>query len=374
MSQQNEPPLPNALIGRPKSELETPCLCLDLHQFERNVTRIAETVRAAGKNWRPHSKCHKSPEISRQTIQHGAIGLTCAKVSEAEIFAAAGNREILIAHLPVGPRRIERISKLCATTDLIITCDHYVQARSLSDECVRRSVTCRVLIDINIGMDRTGVRPGHDALQLARGIERLPGLKLTGIMAYEGHAMAISDADEKRKSIDAALGILAQTRHLFFKNGHCCDIVSAGGSGSFPQALRCEALTEFQGGSAIFGDPVIAQMPDVEGIHPALTVLSTVVSRPAYNRAVLDAGKKAVAAGRHPPVVKDWRDANVTRHSAEHIVLELGPASRELRIGDQVELIVGCSDLTTMLHDEYVCCREDRVEAVWPVLARGKLV
>ena len=107
---------------------------------------------------------------------------------------------------------------------------------------------------------------------------------------------------------------------------------------------------------------------------PALTVLSTVVSRPAYNRAVLDAGKKAIGAGQHPPLVKDWDDATVVMHSAEHIVLQLGPASRELRIGDQVELIVGCSDLTTMLHDDYVCCREDRVEAVWPILARGKLV
>lgn len=362
------------LIGRRKSELETPCLCLDLGQFDQNLTRVANAILSARKNWRPHAKCHKSPEIARQQLKKGAIGLTCAKVSEAEIFAATGIRDILIAHLPVGDQRVKRLAALCGTCDPIATCDHYVQAEALSRECVLQSKTCRVLIDINIGMDRTGVHPGRDALELAAGIERLPGMKLSGIMGYEGHVMSIMDIDEKRKRIDAALEILVQSCHLFLKKGHCCDIVSAGGTGSFQQALKCESLTEIQAGGAIFGDPSYTRMPDVEGFAPALTILSTVVSRPAYDRAVLDAGRKAVTGERHPPLVKDWDDAKVVMHSAEHIVLRLGSASRELRIGDQVELVVGCSDLTTMLHDEYICCRGDWVDSVWPISARGKLV
>ena len=315
-----------------------------------------------------------SRKLHRQTIKQGAIGLTCAKVSEAEVFASAGIHDILIAHLPVGNQRVQRLAALCETCDPIVTCDHYIQAESLSRECTLQSVNCRVLIDINIGMDRTGVHPGRDAIELAAGIDRLPGLKLAGIMGYEGHAMGMTNAEEKRKCIDGAMEILVQSRHLFLKNGHCCDIVSAGGTGSFQQALKCDALTEIQAGGAIFGDPSYTRTPDVEGFVPALTVLSTVVSRPAFDRAVLDAGRKAVTAERHPPTVKDWDDAKVVMHSAEHIVLRLGPVSRELRIGDQVELIVGCSDLTTVLHDEYICCRKNQVEDVWPISARGKLI
>lgn len=362
------------LTGKCKRELETPCLCLDLPQFDANIAQIATTVKAAGKNWRPHAKCHKSPEIANRTLENGAIGLTCAKVSEAELFAAAGIRDILFAHLPVGTGRVQRLAAMCRTADPIVTCDHYVQADWLSAECVRQSVSCRVLIDINIGMDRTGVRPGRDALELAAGIDRLPRLKLVGIMGYEGHVMRMTDAELKHKSINSALEILSCTRDLFVERGHRCDIVSAAGTGSFRQALGFKALTEVQAGGAIFGDPFYTRMPDVIGFAPALTVLTTVVSRPAYDRAILDAGRKAVAAELYPPLVKDWDDAKVVMHSAEHIVLELGPQSRELKIGDQVELIVGYSDFTTMLHEEYLCFREDRVAEVWPITARGKLV
>ena len=329
---------------------------------------------AAGKGWRPHAKCHKSPDIAASLLRHGAMGITCAKISEAEVFAAAEIQNILIAHLPVGPGRVRRLARLCQFIKPIVTCDHYVQAEALSDECLRQGVRCQALVEINVGMERTGVRPGRDALELAKGIVRLPGLELKGIMGYEGHVMALTDPEAKRAAIDAALGILSHAKTLYGRNGLCCDIVSAGGTGSLRQCLDCAALTELQAGGAIFGDPYYARMPDSDGFEPALTVLTTVVSRPAYDRAVLDAGGKSITAEHHPPVIRDWDDAKIVRHSAEHLVLELGPASRELRIGDQVELIVGYSDLTTMLHDEYLCFRDDRLETVWPILARGKLI
>lgn len=361
------------LIGEHKSELETPCLCLDLAKFEANVARVSSMISNAGKGWRPHAKCHKSPEIAHYSLRHGAIGVTCAKVSEAEVYAESGISDILIAHLPVGAGRIRRLTEICGSAKPIITCDHYVQAQALSAECSRKGVICRVLVELNVGMNRTGVRPGRDTLELGRGVEQLPGLELTGIMGYEGHVMSITDAAPKRDAIEASLGILSHARDLFRHNGLNCAIVSAGGTGSLQQALRCEALTEIQAGGAIFGDPYYSRMPDADGFVPALTLLTTVVSRPAYDRAVLDAGKKAITADHLPPQVHAWDDAKIVRQNAEHIVLELGPNSRELRIGDQVELIVGYSDLTTMLHDEYLCFRSDCVEAVWPITARGKL-
>ncbi len=361
-------------VGDRKTDVETPSLCLDLNRFEANLKQVANITRDSGKGWRPNAKCHKSPAIAKRQMKVGAIGLTCANVSEAEVFVAAGITEILIAHLPVGAKRVQRIAMLCRAASPLATCDHYVQAESLSAECVRQGVVCRVLVELNVGMDRTGVRPGRDAIELARGIERLPGLKLNGIMGYEGHAMSIRNATEKQRSIDASMGILSHTRDVFLKNGLCCDIVSAGGTGSLFTIIRCEALTEVQAGGAIFGDPYYTSMPDVEGFTPALTVLCTVISRPGFDRAVLDAGKKSITSDVHPPTVKDWPDAKIQRHDSEQIVLELGPNSRELRIGDRLELIVGCADLTTLLHEQYLCFRNDRIEEIWQTETRGKLI
>ncbi len=353
--------------------LETPNLCLDLDRFESNLAAMARTIAAHQKQWRPHSKCHKSPEVARRQMAAGAIGVTCAKVSEAEIFASAGIRDILIAHIPVGPTRIDRITELCKSADVIVTCDHYAQAEPLAAACRDKGVQCRVLVDINIGMNRTGITPGRDAIELAQGITRLPGLQLAGIMGYEGHAMPLMDAEAKERLIRESLGVLEQSREQFLQAGLCCDIVSAGGTGSLSYAAQCPGVTELQSGGGIFGDPFYTRMPGVSGYEPALTVLCTVVSRPALDRAVLDAGRKAITAEMHIPVVKGAPDARVVMHSAEHIVLELGPDSRGLRIGDHVELIVGYADFTTLLHDDFLCFRGDRLTEVWPITGRGKL-
>jgi D-serine deaminase-like pyridoxal phosphate-dependent protein len=334
---------------------------------------MARTIAAHGKQWRPHSKCHKTPEVARRQIAAGAIGITCAKVSEAEIFAEAGIRDLLIAHLPVGAARIDRITELCKSADVIVTCDHFVQAEPLAAACRRLGVQCRILVDVNIGMHRTGITPGRDALELARAIERLPGLRLTGIMGYEGHVMRMSDPDEKERVIRESLSILNQTREQFLEAGLCCDIVSAGGTGSLSYAAIAPGITELQSGGGVFGDPFYTRMPGVSGYEPALTVLCTIVSRPVIDRAVLDAGRKAITAEMHPPLVKDYPDAKVIMHSAEHIVLELGLESRDLKIGDQVELIVGYADFTTLLHGEFLCFRRNHLEAIWPVAGRGRL-
>ena len=354
-------------------QLETPHLCLDLNQFESNLSHMAQTIATHGKLWRPHSKCHKSPEIARRQIQAGAIGVTCAKVSEAEIFAAAGIRDILIAHLPVGPARVARINRLCQSADIIVTLDHYAQAEPLAAACAQQNVTCRVLVDINVGLNRTGITPGRDALDLARAIDKMPGLKLVGIMGYEGHAMPMMDADAKARTIRESLEVLQQSREQFLQAGLCCDIVSAGGTGSLSHAIEAPAVTELQSGGGIFGDPYYTRMPGVSGYQPALTVLTTIVSRPALDRAILDSGRKSITGEMHPPLVKQFPDAKVIAHNSEHITLELGPNSRNLKIGDQIELIVGYADYTVQLYNEFLVFRGDRLDAIWPIEARGKL-
>lgn len=362
-----------AIACRSKAGIETPQLCIDLDLLEANLLTMASLISASQKQWRPHVKCHKSPAIAKLQQDAGAIGVTCAKVSEAEVFARDGIRDILIAHLPVGPRRVARICDLCETSDPIVTCDHYAQAQPLADECARRGIRCRVLVDIDIGMARTGVRPGVESIELAKGIDKLPGLELIGIMGYEGHAMIETDDELKRRAVNEALGILAHARDQFTQHGLRCDVVSAGGTGSLRYAIECAGITEVQAGGGIFGDPFYTRMPGVSGFRHALSVLSTIVSRPLLGRAVLDVGRKGISAELHSPIVKGFPDATVVMHSAEHIVLDLGPDSHHLRIGDQIELIVGYADFTTPLHDQFLCFRSDQLECVWPIAARGKL-
>ncbi|HET6423939.1 MAG TPA: DSD1 family PLP-dependent enzyme [Planctomycetaceae bacterium] len=359
--------------GLTKAELDTPLLCVDLDAFERNLRFMSQTVLAGGKTWRPHSKGHKSPAVAWRQIRAGAIGVTCAKVSEAEVMAQAGVRDILIANVIAGSHKVERLASLCSAADPIICCDHFAQAEPIAAACRRRGVTCRVLVDINIGMNRTGCRPGMDAVDLGEAITKLEGLELVGIMGYEGHLLRIADPAEKEQQIRGALDVLGHCREMFHRQGLRCDIVSAGGTGSVTITSQSPSITEVQSGGGIFGDPFYREACQVEPITPALTVLSTVTSRPSLERAVLDAGRKTLNPELGFPKVAGHADAVVASMSAEHCTLSLGPQSQDLKIGDQVELVVGYHDWTTVLHDQFVTFRNDRAEGVWPILGRGKL-
>lgn len=360
-------------IGQPKSQLDTPGLCIDLDGMERNIQTMATLMRQKGVHWRPHQKCHKTPAIAWKQIAAGAIGVTCAKVSEAEVMAAAGIRDILIANMIVGAPKWERLASLCRHADPIVACDHFAQIQPLAEICQRIGVTCRVIIEVNIGLDRVGARPGRDTFDLARAISRLRGIEFAGIMGYEGHLLRIDDPAEKSRQIREALAVLVECAVKLRQDGLQCGIVSAGGTGSYQIAVECPGITELQAGGGIFADPFYQQGCHVEGLENALTVLATVVSRPTLDRAVLDSGRKTLNPDVQLPIVKIWPDAQVKRLSAEHCELTLGPQSQDLKIGDKVELIVGYADFTTVLHDNFYGFRGDRLEVVWPILGRGKL-
>ena len=359
--------------GEPLAELDTPALCIDLDAMDRNVERMATHLRERNVQWRPHQKCHKTPAIAHKLLDAGAMGMTCAKVSDAEVMASSGVRDLLIANMIVGERKLERLASLCRWADPVVACDHFVQAEALAEVCRRRGVTCRMIIEVDIGMNRVGVRPGRDTLELAQGIDRLKGVQLAGIMGYEGHLLRIPDPEEKRRQIHEAIGTLIHCRDRLLENGLNCDIVSAGGTGSYQITADCEGVTELQAGGGIFGDPFYIKQCALADHDSALTVLATVVSRPSLTRAVLDSGRKTLHADLELPIVKHFPDAKVQSLSAEHCLVELGPESQDLTIGDKVELFVGYADLTTVLHDRFYGIRDGIVETVWPILGRGKL-
>lgn len=367
------------LIGAHKSELDTPALCIDLDQMEANMRAMATFLAERGKQWRPHVKCHKVPQIAHQQLQRGAIGVTAAKVSEAAVFLENGVRDVLIANMIAGEQKHTRIAALCKIGDPVVAVDHFAQAESLAQACQKQGVTCRIIMEVNIGLHRVGVRPGWDARDLARGISQLSGVQLVGVMGYEGHLLLIDDPDEKRKKIFAALDLLAELKEMMLADGLCCDIVSAGGTGSYQISADHPAITELQAGGGIFADPFYLERCGVTGHSPALTVLATVCSRPTLERGILDSGRKSVHPDIHPPQLRrtvtgrPLTDAKIMSLSAEHLTLELGPESQFLCIGDKIEITPGYSDHTSVLHDYFFGIRGDYIESVWPIAARGCL-
>lgn len=362
-----------SLIGTAKRDLDTPVLCIDLDRMESNIRKMAGYCREHGVAWRPHEKCHKTPAIALKEIEAGAIGVTCAKVSEAEVMAAGGVHDILIANMIVGERKWERVAALRRHADPIVACDHFAQVEPLAAVCHRRGVEVRVIIEVNLGLDRVGVQPGKDTLELAQAISKLKGVKFAGIMGYEGHLLQVAEPAEKQKKIGAAMQTLVGCKEQIAKAGIACDIVSAGGTGSYEYTAKYPGITEIQAGGGIFMDPYYRVNCQVKELEYALTVLATVVSRPTLERAILDSGRKTLNPDIAMPVVAGHEDATVKRLSAEHLELTLGPKSQDLKIGDKVELVVGYGDFTTVLHDEFHGFRGDRLEVVWPILGRGKL-
>lgn len=360
-------------IGITKEQLDTPALCVDLDAMESNIERMAGFMREHQVDWRPHQKCHKNPAIAHRQLAAGAIGVTCAKVSEAEVMIRGGIFDVLIANMIVGQQKVDRLASLCRWGNPVVACDHFVQAEQLSQACQRIGVKCRAIVEVDIGLHRVGTQPGVPTLQLAQAIDQLPGLELVGLMGYEGHLLAVEDQEQKKQQITEAMSTLVGCRDQLLESGLCCDIVSAGGTGSYQLTTLCEGITEMQAGGGIFADPLYQQMMHVTGLQSALTLLATVVSRPARDRAVIDCGRKSLNSDLQMPVLKDVEGATPERFSAEHGQLHLDEGGRDLKIGDKIELFVGYADLTTILHDHLFGFRNDKLEAVWPIQGRGCL-
>jgi D-serine deaminase-like pyridoxal phosphate-dependent protein len=360
-------------LGCTKADLDTPALCLDLDVMEANIRAMAEKCRRHGRGWRPHSKGHKVAAIAQTEVAAGAIGITCAKLAEAEVMAAGGVRDILIANMIVGSQKVRRLVELRRVADPIVCIDHLDQALPISRAMSEAGLRLRVIIEVDIGLKRVGVPPGQPTLELARRLIELPGIELAGIMGYEGHLLTVVDAEQKANQIREALTTLVAAKELLEKSGIACPIVSCAGTGSYIYAIRQSGVTELQAGGLIFMDAYYRHKCNVPDFDFALTVVATVVSRPTGERAIIDAGRKTMHGDFQPPFVIGHDDIRVARLSAEHGELELAPSAQDLRIGDRVELVPGYADLTTVLHNQYHCFRGGKLVDIWPVEARGRL-
>ena len=364
--------MPVSYVGRPKAELDTPALVVDLDQLEANIARIAAATRAAGVAWRPHFKGIKVPAISHKAIAAGAIGITCAKLGEAEIAAAAGIRDILIANQIVGAPKIERLARLRRSADVMCAVDDAGNVAQLGAAASRAGVTLRVVIEVDIGMHRAGVLPGAPVVALARTIASTPGLVFAGLMGWEAQAVGIADADEKKRVVTAAIAELVGSAQACAAAGLPCAIVSCGGTGTIKYTMHEPGVTEIQAGGGMFSDMRYTTSMNAD-IVPALTVLAGVTSRPTPTRIICDAGRKTYSADGVNPKPLGIGAFGRMSFSAEHTTIELDAPSTTPAIGDKLEFIVGYGDTTVHLHDVLHGVRGGIVEAEWPILARGKL-
>lgn len=359
-------------IGRDKREIDTPALLLDLGLFQANIERIAETCRINRISWRPHMKAAKSPAIAHKLIQAGAIGVTCAKLSEAAVLASAGIGSILIANEIVGPRKIAKLLGLLRHAEIIVAVDSTANVAMLDEMARSAGARVPVVIEVDTGMNRAGVEPGPPVLDLAREIAGCSGLRFKGVMTWEAPAAAIMDPEKKRVAVTAALMRLMEGVELCRQDGIPVDIVSCGGTGTYWASAACPGVTEIQAGGGIFGDLLYREGYGIDQAF-ALTIMTTVISRPTPTRIVCDAGKKAMSGDAALPAPIGLAGVKSVRLSAEHVTVELESESRVPEVGDPLEFIVGYSDTTIHLHEVIWGVRDGRVELAWPVLGRGCL-
>lgn len=360
-------------LGMQKSALDTPALVVDLDAMERNLARMAATFRKAGVGWRPHTKGQKVPALAHRLLAAGAHGVTCAKVSEAEVMAAAGVRDILIANEVIGETKVRRLAYLCTQADVAAAVDSPTGVEQLARAAAEAGSRPRVVIEVDLGMGRCGVPSAEAAVALARRVADSPPLRFAGVMGWEGNCVAISDPDEKRACIAASVGRLTEAADAIRAAGLPVEIVSCGGTGSYATTAFLPGVTEVQAGGGIFGD--VHYRDDFKVDHEcALTIITTVVSRPDPQLIVTDAGFKALSVSHAVPEPLGIPRDVVDRFSlsAEHGRVFLTRPLERPAVGDRLEMIVGYSDSTVFMHDTLYATRNGVVQAAWAIQGRGK--
>jgi D-serine deaminase-like pyridoxal phosphate-dependent protein len=364
-------------VGIALDELDTPCLVVDLERLEANIQAWQAAVSAGGAGLRPHVKTHKSPVLAHMQLDAGAIGITVAKLGEAEVFVAHGCQDIFVAYPIIGEHKWRRAARLAGMCRLTVGVDSLIGARGLSMAAAAAGTTIGVRVEVEQGLGRSGINPAELG-SLCRAIMDMPGLALDGIFAYRSvffpNAAQLS-AEEAGRREGEIMVALAQTLR---DDGIPVRSISVGSTPTARSAAQVPGVTEVRPGTYIFGDYMMAMRHVVDDDDLALAVLCTVVSRPAADIATIDGGSKTFSGDIWPAsegLPGYARAAGMTAHlermSEEHGVVRLGKDANP-QIGDRMALHPLHVCTVVNLSDELIGVRNGRVEAVWPILARGK--
>ncbi len=361
-----------------KWDLDTPALCVDLDALEANLATVQRAVSQNGIASRPHAKTHKTPAIARMQLESGSVGICTAKVSEAVAMYEHSIDRILMTTTNVTPLKIERamnLRKWCP--EFIQATDSPQNARDLSEAAVAEGIVADVVTDVDSGGHRTGITPGTPALELAQLVDRLPGLRLRGMLCYDGGSQHVHGFQARRTQTLERLAPAAETLAQMERSGLNTEIFSGGGTGTYNIDHETPGFTDVQVGSFVFMDAqylAIGGATDTEvysDFQPSLTILATVLNDQYEGRATTDAGAKACTINRPWPIVKGETGMSYTSGSDEFGTLSYDHPSRTYHVGDKLDLIVSHCDPVVNLYDRMYAIRHDRVEAVWDIAARG---
>jgi 3-hydroxy-D-aspartate aldolase len=365
-----------AKIGAHVSEVDTPALLIELDALERNIRRMQQRVAGTGIRVRPHAKTHKSTAIANLQLQAGAVGVCCQKVSEAEILVDGGIGDVLVSNEVVGTAKLERVAALARRAKRLGVCvDEMDNVAQLAAAAEKFGANVDVLVELNVGGNRCGVETPRDAVRLAAAIVKTQSLRFAGLQAYHGSAQHVRAHEDRRRAIAGAAEKVSATVDLLRRDGFECPRITGAGTGSFEFEIASGVYDELQVGSYVFMDADYGRNLDrcgapVSEFENALFLLTTVMSTPAADRAVVDAGLKALSVDSGMPLLAGGDGVSYAGASDEHGSLALG-GNRRFRLGEKIRLIPGHCDPTVNLHDWYVGIRNEHVECVWPVSARG---
>lgn len=350
-------------------DIPTPALVVDLPAMERNIRRMADFAAAGSCKLRPHFKAVKTPAIARRQLAAGqCVGLTCQTVGEVEVAIEEGlTTDILLTNEIIGPGKADRVARLANKGDIKVAVDSDFGVEDLARAARQAGTGIGVVVDVNVGLPRCGVEPGEPAVRLAKLVHETKGLRLSGVMGYEGHAVGKPSRAEREAIAGAAMKILLQVAADVRAAGLPVGLVSAGGTGTYDITGRMEGINEIQPGSYVLMDTAYAQL-DIP-FEKAFSILGTVVSRQPKH-CVLDTGLKACAVDHGNPSTKSEPGSTIRFLSDEHATIDL-PEGSTVATGDPFELWPSHIDPNINLHDVMYAVEGDEVVEIWQIAARG---
>ena len=368
-----------ASVGMDQKDIQTPCLVLDLDALERNIKKMGDWAKAHNMRHRVHGKMHKSVDVALlQEKLGGACGVCCQKVSEAEVFARGGIKDVLVSNQVRQPEKIDRLARIPKLGARAICCvDDVTNVADLSQAAERHGTEIECLVEIDCGAGRCGVTTTSAVVEIAKAIDAVKGLKFAGLQAYQGAMQHLDDYEERRAKIDIAVAMVKDAVDTLKTEGLDCDIVGGGGTGSYYFEGTSGVYNELQCGSYAFMDADYGRILDKEGKRidqgeweNALFLLTSVMSHAKAEKAIVDAGLKAQSVDSGLPKIYGRDDVEYVKCSDEHGVV--ADPDQVLSINEKLWLVPGHCDPTCNVHDWYVGVRAGKVETLWPVSARGK--
>ena len=365
--------------GMSEADIQTPCLVLDLDALERNIKKMGDYAKAHGMRHRVHGKMHKSVDVAKlQERLGGAVGVCCQKVSEAEVFARGGIKDVLVSNQVRDPLKIDRLAQLPKLGARTIVCvDDIDNVAELSAAAQKHGTQIECFVEIDCGAGRCGVTTTEDVVKIAKAIDAAEGLKFTGIQAYQGAMQHLDSYEDRKEKLDIAIAQVKDAVDGLKAEGLEPELVSGGGTGSYYFESNSGVYNELQCGSYAFMDADYGRILDKDGKRidqgeweNAFFILTSVMSHAKADKAIVDAGLKAQSVDSGLPVVYGRDDVEYIKCSDEHgVVMDPNGA---LKVNDKLKLGPGHCDPTANVHDWYVGVRNGEVECVWPVSARGR--